>query len=241
MLNFFNKTIERIPCGVSFLLFKIEIRRQLKSFKQDMADERETHFIRLPLKNAEVYYCKDFYAHETDLYDKVDRESPWKVFPVKVYDKVFDQPRLSFYMADDQRPYLYSGFDRIPEKWSPMISILREELDDAIKQINPEHPSLNAVLGNKYRDGKDNIGAHSDNETDLYKDSFIVSLSLGAERDFIFKSKFDDEKHSLKLESGSVILMGKNCQKNYKHELPKRLRIKEPRINLTFRAVKKRK
>lgn len=71
-------------------------------------------------------------------------------------------------------------------------------------------------------------------EKDIHPNSFIVSVSLGVARDFIFTHKKTKEKVKIILEPGSVLLMGGDCQK---HELPKRLRVKDPRINLTFRSI----
>lgn len=199
-------------------------------------------FIDQKLNDAEVFYCSDYFSGiDDELFNLIDKEVKWTIFPVIIAGKTFNQPRESAYIADDNRPYKYSGIDRIPDLWTPTLSLLRDNLNRMLKQISPNHTPLNAVLCNRYSDGKHNIGFHSDNETDLEKESFIVSVSLGATRDFIFKSKTTDEKVSIPLVSGSVVLMGKDCQKNYNHSIPKRMKIKTPRINLTFRSVIKRK
>ncbi len=39
------------------------------------------------------------------------------------------------------------------------------------------------------------------------------------------------------LAPGSLITMEGKCQKYWKHAIPKRTRIHEPRINLTFRTI----
>lgn len=83
---------------------------------------------------------------------------------------------------------------------------------------------------NRYPDGDSYIGWHSDDEGDL---AFIVSVSLGAVRDFVFQHKETKEKIVLRLEPGSIVLMGKGCQQNWKH----RKKVKDPRINLTFRSI----
>lgn len=96
-----------------------------------------------------------------------------------------------------------------------------------------------SVLANYYRDGNDIIGAHSDDEKDLAKDSIIASLSLGAERFFDIYSKDDGKKiKRIKLSNGSLLLMGKNMQKLYKHAVPVQKTVKEGRINLTWRIIK---
>lgn len=192
------------------------------------------------MKGEKVLYCEDFFDEHKEWYKLIDDSVKWESFNVKVHDKVFPQPRESFYMADDKHQYKYSGFDRIPEKWSVAVIEMKKVLEKVLVDIEPNHPKLNAVLGNKYNNGSNYIGFHSDSESDLDDDAFIVSVSLGAERDFVFKHIETGKKVSIKLKSGSVLLMGGDCQKNWTHGLPKRLKIKEPRINLTFRRIIKR-
>ena len=192
-------------------------------------------FEQVELKEAKVLLCRNY----IDLnYSDFDKEIKWEIFPVKVHGKVFDQPRECCYIADENFPYRYSGYSRKPLPWTKNLKELCKLLNDSIKQLYPKHKNLNAVLCNKYRDGKDYIGFHSDDERDLVTNSFIASISIGASRDFIFKHKNTSEKIVIPLNSGDLILMGENCQKNYKHSVPKRLKVKEPRINLTFRSVK---
>ena len=79
----------------------------------------------------------------------------------------------------------------------------------------------------------------TDDEKELGTDPIIASLSFGANRDFIFKHKTDRsiENVKLHLKSGSLLLMLGSTQHYWKHSLPKRLKVKEPRINLTFRNI----
>jgi alkylated DNA repair dioxygenase AlkB len=157
-----------------------------------------------------------------------------------MYGKLIAQPRYSFYMADSDYPYKYSGIDRKPIDWSVSVEEMLKILNVEIRKLVPNHPLLNACLGNKYMSGLEYISSHSDDEKDLVVDAFIVSVSLGCVRDFVFTHKITNEKVTIKLEPGSVLLMGKGCQKNWKHCLPKRTGVKDSRINLTFRSVRKR-
>ena len=82
------------------------------------------------------------------------------------------------------------------------------------------------------------IGWHSDNEPELGYEPTIASLSLGAERRFKFRLREDhDVKEEIILPSGSLVVMSGPCQQLWDHEIPKELKIKTPRINLTFRRV----
>ena len=44
-------------------------------------------------------------------------------------------------------------------------------------------------------------------------------------------------KHRIDLKNGSLLVMDGNTQKNYKHGVPIQKKIKQSRINLTFRNV----
>jgi len=94
------------------------------------------------------------------------------------------------------------------------------------------------VLLNLYEDGKDEIGWHFDKEKQLGPEPLIVCLNLGAGRKFSFKNKVD--KTLIKeywVQAGDLLVMGRECQKNWFHAILKDLSITQPRISLTFRWV----
>ena len=97
---------------------------------------------------------------------------------------------------------------------------------------------FNSVLINYYRDGQDSTGWHADDEPELGKDPVIASISLGATRDFQLRHNRDkNQKISIALQHGSLLLMQGTTQSCWQHQIPKRVQA-EPRINLTFRTIK---
>ena len=48
-------------------------------------------------------------------------------------------------------------------------------------------------------------------------------------------------KYELPLHHGDLVIMRGDTQKKWRHSLPKRLKVKEQRINLTFRFMKEKK
>ena len=82
------------------------------------------------------------------------------------------------------------------------------------------------------------MGWHSDNEKDIIQNSSIVSVSFGADRKFSFKNIKTKQTISLILANGSLLEMKEDTQKNWLHSLPKTKKIKNIRINLTFRQMK---
>jgi alkylated DNA repair dioxygenase AlkB len=97
---------------------------------------------------------------------------------------------------------------------------------------------FNSVLANLYRDGRDSMGWHSDDEPELGSQPAIGSLSLGATRRFVLKHRNDpSRKLVLELPHGSLLVMRGATQANYRHALPRTSRPVGPRINLTFRQI----
>ena len=104
-----------------------------------------------------------------------------------------------------------------------------------IKCINLIFKSnTNSVLCNRYPTGNFYIPFHKDNEALFGVDPTIVSVSLGAKRDFILRGS---KEVRVSLEHGSVLVMAKKSQTFWKHGILKDPYCKKERINLTFRKV----
>jgi alkylated DNA repair dioxygenase AlkB len=101
------------------------------------------------------------------------------------------------------------------------------------------HERFNSVLLNYYRDHRDSMGFHSDDERELGPTPIIASVSLGATRTFVLKHKTRPELKPIRLElpSGSLLLMKGLTQKNWKHGIDKQSKPCGPRVNLTFRQI----
>jgi alkylated DNA repair dioxygenase AlkB len=85
-----------------------------------------------------------------------------------------------------------------------------------------------------YRNGEDNLGYHADKEA--WK-TLVFSLSLGATRKFRFREKGQKSGYykEYDLEDGDLIVMTEQCQRRFLHGVPKQLRVKDHRLNVTFR------
>lgn len=85
-----------------------------------------------------------------------------------------------------------------------------------------------------YRDGRDSVGFHRDDEM-LYLDKTIIAgLSLGAERPVSFMSKAHDERHDVLLGAGDLYVMGGRCQADWLHAVHK-VESAGPRISVVWR------
>lgn len=150
---------------------------------------------------------------------------------VKIMGKEINVPR---WQQSFGRDYKFSGMNHQAKE------ISNEYLLKLMKFVQ-EHSGKNydQMLINWYLDGHKYIGAHSDDETQLVKSSSIYSFSFGASRDFIVTSKNDKQfKLTIPLKNNDVIIMGGETQSFYKHAVPKRLKVKDPRINITMRLYK---
>jgi alkylated DNA repair dioxygenase AlkB len=97
---------------------------------------------------------------------------------------------------------------------------------------------FNSVLMNLYRNQKDSMGWHSDDEKELGSDPKIASISLGSSRTFQLKHKTQKQmKLKVALNNGSLLLMEGTMQHHWLHAIPKSTQECGPRINLTFRKI----
>jgi alkylated DNA repair dioxygenase AlkB len=129
------------------------------------------------------------------------------------------------------KDYKYSG---IVVKGSAFPKNVQALMD----KINFHHGlELNSCLLNYYPDGSVGIGLHSDEEEELVdgKDTVVVSVNLGATRNFILVDNVTKEEYVIPLPSGSVLIMGAGCQRYYKHKINVDHTITDARVNMTFR------
>jgi len=174
-----------------------------------------------------------FSNHESDRYFNIlFEEISWRHEAITLYGKKIMQPRLTAWYGDEGKTLRYSGIEMHPTPWTPTLL----EIKRRVEQTSPQ--KFNSVLLNQYRNEKDSVGWHRDNEKDLGALPVIASVSLGATREFQMRRyKEKDFKTSFTLSRGSVLLMKGNTQQLWEHQLPKRSKSIGPRINLTFRNL----
>lgn len=150
---------------------------------------------------------------------------------IQVFGQFHAIPRQQVWFGDLGCDYLYSGLFIRALPWPKYAQKLRDKL------ARDYGLASNGVLVNCYADGKDCMGAHSDDEPEIARGSHIASISLGATRDFVLKHKHSQTKHCISLHSGDLLIMHWPMQNDWLHSLPKRLKVKEPRWNYTFRQL----
>lgn len=166
------------------------------------------------------------------LLEALVRDTRWEQPRVQVYGKWHLTPRLVSFHGEAQLAYAYSQIQHGAQPWTALLSGLKARVSEASGQY------YNAVLLNYYRDGRDTMGWHADDEKELGDRPIIASLSLGAARDIHFKPKTGKtEPVRLKLPSGSLLIMRGDTQHSWLHHIPRRARCQQPRLNLTFRHI----
>lgn len=128
------------------------------------------------------------------------------------------------------KSYRFSGINSdVKEIQNPYLIKL---LDWVNKHSGVEY---NQILVNWYQDGNDYIGCHADDEKQL--DDYPV-CSFGPTRRFKIHSKDEKYENEFLLGNNSMFIMGNGFQKTMKHSVPKELKVKDRRINVTFRKFK---
>jgi alkylated DNA repair dioxygenase AlkB len=160
--------------------------------------------------------------------DTLSKTSPWRQDELTLFGRKVLTPRLSCWVGDV--PYTYSGLTLMPEPWSPAALVIRDLVEDFSGE------KFNSVLLNLYRDGRDSMGWHCDDEPELGKNPVIASISLGAVRRFRLRHKQNHKTTvSVDLSEGSLLMMSGATQHHWQHCVPKTARPVGPRLNLTFR------
>jgi alkylated DNA repair dioxygenase AlkB len=199
-----------------------------------MANNPPSPSWQLDLPNANLRYYQNLFSEEVanGYFNTFFEQIPWQQDDVKVFGKVYAQPRLTSLHSNSLNTYTYSGLTLRPQ---PMTDELLELLEQ-IQKVS-QH-DFNCVLLNLYRDGTDSNGWHADNEKELGKYPQIASFSFGATRFFHFKHrKIKSERYKIELQHGSLLLMEGAMQEHWLHQIPKTKKPLQPRINLTFRNI----
>jgi len=169
------------------------------------------------------------------LYASIMETVAWSQPKISMAGKQISIPRLQVWCGDSY--LIYSGQAFSPQPWPKGV----RELCDSLQNVDGS-TTYNSVLINRYRNGKDSVSWHADDEPELGVNPTIASLSLGASRRFLLKKKktgigAGSQRVVFMLNSCDLLIMSGRCQANWLHCLPKTARPVGERINLTFRQM----
>jgi alkylated DNA repair dioxygenase AlkB len=172
--------------------------------------------------------------------DALVAETPWEDHVFRLFGRTVPMPRrIAYYGAV---PYGYSGLIHPARPFPPRI----QALADAVA-VATGH-SFNTVLVNLYRDGRDGMSWHADDDYPPGRTAAIASVSFGGERRFDLRARGGarviegggataGERASIVLGHGSVLVMGEGTQAAWQHSVAKTTRPVGVRVNLTFRDM----
>ena len=189
----------------------------------------------IPLEDGEVLYDPAFLSvgESQELFKHLLEEIHWEQDEIVMFGKKILQPRKHAWYGDEGLSYTYSGLEMKARAWTAPLQAIKEKIETVYSS------TYNSVLLNLYRDGKDSMGWHSDDEKELGKNPVIASLSLGQIRRFHLKHKQKKEIETLRLDldNGSLLIMAGSTQHFWKHQISRTAKEVQARINLTFRYI----
>jgi|LauGreDrversion4_2_1035121.scaffolds.fasta_scaffold358499_1 alkylated DNA repair dioxygenase AlkB len=174
------------------------------------------------LDEEDIQLCEDCVREEfTDLaYDS----------DIKVWGKMCKQRRGVGFYSDESVGYNYSNTKTPAMPLKPKSKLLLSNINSKF------NGKFNGILVNHYRNGKETIGKHSDDEKGLDENCGVFIISVGTPRKLRFRDK-ETGKIVLDVmtEPGKIIQMQGDFQKEYTHEIPVESKVEGERYSLTFR------
>jgi alkylated DNA repair dioxygenase AlkB len=182
--------------------------------------------------DGEVFYVKNFFSPEESLqyFNHLLEDIDWKNDETTIFGKKYITRRKVAWYGAEPFEYKYSNHTKTALLWNAVLKKILQRTQEITGEF------YNSCLLNLYHSGEEGMGWHSDNEKVLKSGASIASISLGAERRFIFKHRKSGEKVEVLLENGSLLEMKGDTQQHWVHRLPPMKAVLTPRINLTFRT-----
>ncbi|UJR08561.1 hypothetical protein I4U23_012822 [Adineta vaga] len=183
-----------------------------------------------------------------ELFYNVHSEVKWNTMRQRgkrVPREVSIQGTITIENGDEYEPLYRHPADEQPElvSWTPTALKIKERVEEVIEQ------KLNHALIQYYKNGKDNIGEHSDKTLDILLGSNIVNYSLGAARTMtLIHKRQPGVRQNFKLPHNSLFVLGWQTNREWHHAIRPDKRpndLKDPdessfygeRISLTLRTV----
>ena len=189
--------------------------------QRDKNKGKDLKCVRFNLKNNSlVLWYKDFLDLDFSkiLFDEL-KNIKYEQPSLVIYGKKRNLPRLQSWMSSgkisNKKANLYQKQKSLV--WSENMLTLKTRLERICGV------TFAYCLIQKYRNGKDHIGYHCDDEAKHKECNVIASVSLGQTRKFVLRhkewkndKKNKDLKHEFMLSNGSLIVMKNDTQMHWK-------------------------
>lgn len=198
-----------------------------------------------------IYYDPDFIDKDkSDKYFNILNKNLFESQLNKsknIFKRYIKESRMMLSFGDAELLFGFENSEYAISDWNNQTDPKLIEACGVIKEIRDKISRktgifYNFVLINRYKDGTQSIGPHRDKEDCIRQEYGIAGVSLGAWRQMVFKpdnfiptGPYKDLEFTL--ENGSLIDIKYPTNLYWKHSIPKRLKIKKPRISLTFRKI----
>ncbi|MFL9831754.1 alpha-ketoglutarate-dependent dioxygenase AlkB family protein [Flavobacterium sp. ARAG 55.4] len=186
------------------------------------------------LPDTELILIDNFFSKEESdrYYNLLLHETTWREYEMEIFDKTVKAPRMIAWYEDKENT---ASNENDPD-WTPELLTIRKKVEKETAL------DFNSVLLNLYRNGNDSVAWHSDKEANSGPNPVIASVTFGETRMFKLRHKFrkDIAPLEIPLHHGTFLLMAGTTNSFWQHHVPKTSREVLPRINLTFRRVKRK-
>lgn len=216
----------------------------IKSFNKHSGSNNQ--FIKMNVLGPEAvagsradYYQTAIDASDDEIQQLINLDD-WRRLDIVVAGRTCQQNRFScFFAREPGLDYTYSGVhSRNAPEFTDVIERICSQVELLIWQRDQVRVRFNFCLLNKYENGTDTIGWHSDDERSMVRNAPIASVSLGAPRFFdIWETRNHKNKVRVPLESKDLVVMWPPMQQYYQHSVPQQKKITTTRVNLTFRCI----
>lgn len=185
-----------------------------------------------------IWRCDDFLSpcEASRLQSLLEYSLDWQQPTLTLFGRDHPIPRRQVWMGDPEARYRYSGRNFLPDAWHPEVAWLAEKVHLSLSGLGTI-PRFNSVLLNRYANGEERMGWHSDDEPELGPAPLITAVSLGSQRPLRFRWR--DRRapaFNVELPHGSLLVMGPGVQRDLQHALLPRTG-HGIRISLTFRHI----
>jgi len=186
----------------------------------------------LPFDGSAILHNRFFdESFSREAFSLLRESTPWEQPEIVMFGKKYPQAGFSTWHTDTGVSYVYSGIERVAHPMTEILHEFRRRCETVTEA------KFNSVLVNLYRDGRDSVSWHSDNEAINGREPTIASVSLGATRRFDLRHRETKETVKVDLDDGSLLVMSGLSQQCWVHQIAKTTKPVGPRINLTFRLV----
>ena len=187
--------------------------------------------------DSQDYDHEGLYSEYDDLLCKIEKLL-WKP-KYSVAGKCMLRQTIWITLGGCSCKYTYAGEENshfnCPE-WLEYVSAFISELVDADKG------NLNCINGNHYKDGKQKLGSHADDEP-LFETSdkrrMIVSLSIGQRRNMLLTELSSGTERRVPLKDLDIAVMDGFFQSFYTHGVEREPSATGERFNFTWRHIER--